>query len=91
MSSRQEFRSQRGHFHGGPVVNTSPSNAEGVGLILGRGAKIPCASWPKIQNIQQKQYYNKFNKNFNNGPHQKKNLKKNKKSKRVQEHVSLSY
>ena len=48
-------------------------------LIPGRGAKIPHASWPKIQkNIKQKQYCNKFNKDFKNGPHQnkKKILKK---------------
>ena len=92
MSSGQEFKSQRGNFHSGLVVNTWPSSAEGVGSILGRGTKIPCASWPKNQNIQQKQYYNKFNKNFYNGPHKKKKIfKKTKKSKRVQERVSLSY
>ena len=26
---------------------------------------------PKTQNIKQKQYCNKFNKDFKNGPHQK--------------------
>ena len=35
------------HIHrdstGGLVVKTSPSNAEGAGLILGRGVKIPHA------------------------------------------------
>ena len=30
----------------------------------------------KKQNIKQKQYCNKFSKDFKNGPHQKKNLKK---------------
>ena len=34
-------------FPGGPVVETSPSNASGVGLIPGRGVKIPLASRPK--------------------------------------------
>ena len=34
-----------------------------------KGAKIPHALWPKNQNVKQKQYYNKFNKNFKNGPH----------------------
>ena len=29
---------------GGPVVKESPSNAGDMGLILGRGAKIPHAS-----------------------------------------------
>ena len=52
-------------------------NAGGVGSIPGRGAKIPCASGPKNQNIKQKQYCNKFNKDFKNGPYQK-NLEKKK-------------
>ena len=34
-------------FPGGPVVRTSPSNSEGVGLIPGWGAKISHALWPK--------------------------------------------
>ena len=63
-------------FPGGPVVKTSPSNAGGAGLIPGQEAKIPYASQPKNQNIKQKQYCNKFNKDFKNGPHQK-NFKKN--------------
>ena len=60
------------------MVKTSPSNAGVAGLIPGWGAKIPHASQPKIQNIKQKQYCNKVNKDFKNGPHQKKNLKKKK-------------
>ena len=40
-------------------------------MIPGQGAKIPHASGPKNQNIKQKQYCNKFNKDFKNGPHQK--------------------
>ena len=55
-------------FPGDPVVKTSPSNS-----IPGQGAKIPHTSWPKNQNIKQKQYCNKFNKDFKNGPHQKTN------------------
>ena len=53
-------------FPGGPVVGTSPSNAERAGSIPGQGNKIPHASWQnKIkQNIKQKQYCNKFNKVF---------------------------
>ena len=46
-----------------------PSNAGGVGSIPGQGTKIPHASGPKIQNIRQKQYCNKFDKDFKNGPH----------------------
>ena len=60
------------NFPGGPVVKTSHSNTGGEGLIPGRGAKIPYASRPKTQNIKQKQYCNKFNKDIKNGPHQKK-------------------
>ena len=60
-----------GDVPGGPVVKTSPSNAGGAGSIPGRGAKVPPASRPKNQNIKQKQYCNKFNKDFKNRRHQK--------------------
>ena len=44
------------------------SNAEGMSLIPGWGARIPHASQPKQnktkQNIKQKQYCNKLNKDF---------------------------
>ena len=63
-------------FPGGPLIKTSPSNAGGEGSIPGQGAKIPHALWPKNQNIKQKQYCNKFNKDFKNGPYQKNLLKK---------------
>ena len=56
-------------FLRGPVVKTLPFNVGGLGLMPGWGAKIPDASWPKSQNIKQKQYCNKFNKDFKNGPH----------------------
>ena len=59
------------------MVKTSPSSAGGVGLIPRWGAKIPHALQPKSQNIKEKQYCNKFNKDFTNAPHQK-NLKKKK-------------
>ena len=64
-------------FPGSPVVKTSPSNAGGVGSIPGQEAEIPHALWPKNQNIKQKQYCNKFNKDFKYGLHQKKSLKEN--------------
>ena len=54
------------------MVKTSPSNAGGVGSIPGQGTKISHASGTKNQNIKPKQYCNKFNKDFKNGPHQKK-------------------
>ena len=57
------------------MVNTLPSNAGSVGLIPNQGPKILHASQPKTQHIKQNQFYNKFNKDFKNDPHQK-NLKK---------------
>ena len=39
---------------GDPVAKTLPSNAEGRGLIPCGEAKIPHASWPKIQNINNR-------------------------------------
>ena len=65
-------------FSGGPVVKTSPSNAGGAGSIPGQGAKIPHVLQPKNQSIKQKQCCNKFNKDFKNGPHQKKKKLKKK-------------
>ena len=56
------------------MVKTSPSNAEGVGSIPGRGARTPHALEPKNQNIKQKQYCNKFNKDFKNVHIKKKTL-----------------
>ena len=59
------------------MIKTSPSNAGGVGSILGLGAKIPPASWPKNQNIKPKQYCDKFNKDFKNDPPERSLKKKN--------------
>ena len=56
---------------GGSVVKTAPSDAEGVGLIPGPGTKIPDALQPPKPKPRRKQYCNKFNKNFKNGPHQR--------------------
>ena len=43
-----------------------------VGLISGWGAKIAtCLVAKKPKHNQQKQYCNKFNKGFKNGPNQK--------------------
>ena len=58
------------------MVKTSRSNAGDVGLISGLEIKIPHGLQPQNQNINQKQYCNKFNKDFKNGPH--KTLKKKK-------------
>ena len=59
-------------FPSGPVVKTLPLDAGGAGSIRAWGPKIPCTSRPKKQNVKQKQYCNKFNKDFLNGPYQKK-------------------
>ena len=45
------------------MIKTLPSNARGVDLICGQGAKIMSCS----QNIKQKQYCNRFNKDFLKG------------------------
>ena len=50
-------------FPGDPA-KILPTNAGGVGSIPGRGTKIPHASQLKNQNIKQKQYYKKFNKDL---------------------------
>ena len=46
------------HFYrdlpGSTVVNISPSNAGGAGLIPGWGIKMPHDSWPKNQNINNR-------------------------------------
>ena len=60
------------------MVKTLLSNAGGEGSIPGWGAKIPHASWPKNQNIKQKQYCKKFNKDFKNGPYPENSFKKKK-------------
>ena len=52
------------------MVRTSSSNAGVSGSIPGQGAKIPHAC-QKPEHKQQKQYCNTFNKDFENGPHQK--------------------
>ena len=54
------------------MFKTLPTEARVASLIPGldrteiqiRGAEIPPASGPKSQNIKQKQYWNKFNKDF---------------------------
>ena len=68
---------------GDPVVKTSLSKAAGVGSIPRQRAKIPHASCPENQNIIQRQYCNKFNKDLKNGPHQKKKKKSLKERKKV--------
>ena len=68
-------------FPGGPVAYTLPSNAGAAGSTPGWGAKSPHAFQRKRQNIKQKQYCIKVNKDVkkNKKVHIKKNnLKRNK-------------
>ena len=51
-----------------------PVQVGGASSIPGQGVKIPHALGPKHQNIKQKRYCNTFNKDFQNGPHQKKKI-----------------
>ena len=60
------------------MVKILPSNAGGTLWIPGQGTKIQHALGPKNQNIKQKQYCNKSNKDFKKGSTSK-NLKKKKK------------
>lgn len=46
------------------VAQWLPSTGPPGNSTLGRRAKISCASWPETQNIKQKQYCNKVNKDF---------------------------
>ena len=68
-NSTTKFES--GGFPGGSVGKTLPSNAEVAGSLSGQGAKTPHAKKKtkknlvaKNQKIKQKQYCNKFNKDF---------------------------
>ena len=53
------------------MVKILPSKAGDAGLVPDQEAKIPRALGPRNQNIKQKQYCNKFNKDFKDGLHQK--------------------
>ena len=65
-TKRKEKRKKgrKGAFPGCPVVNTLPSNAGGMSSIPGQRSNILPASWPRNQNVKQKQCCNKFNKDF---------------------------
>lgn len=53
-------------FPGGPVVETSPSNTGGAGMIPCQRAKIPpcLVAQNTKQNIKQIQHGNRFNKDL---------------------------
>ena len=65
------LKSKAQNFPGGLMVKTPPSNVGHVGLYPGQGAEIPRDLQSRNQNIKHKQYCNKFNKDFKNGPHTK--------------------
>ena len=67
------------------MAKTSPSSEKGVGSIPDwwGAAKIPHASWPKTQNVKQKQYHNKFNTDFKYGPYPKSESLEKKKDRKV--------
>ena len=58
-----------GNLPGGPAIKTLPSSAGSEASIPGWTAKIPHAMWPKHQNIKEKQYCNKFNKDLKKKKH----------------------
>ena len=53
-------------FPGGPVVKTLPSNSGGEGSIPGRELRFHMPGAKILKNIKQKQYCNRFNKDFKN-------------------------
>ena len=64
-----------GYSPGGQLIKTSPSNTGDEGSIPGWEAKIPHVWGPKKKKqptkTKQKQYWNEFNKDLKNSPHQK--------------------
>ena len=70
-----ESRRNRWHFPGDPVVKTSPSNAGVVGQSLIWELRSHMPHVKKTQNIKQKQYCKRLNKNFKNAPNQTNLLK----------------
>ena len=60
---------KRRDYPGCPGVKNSPSNAQGAGSAPSWKVEIPHASLPKHQDKKQKQYCNKFNKDFKNDLH----------------------
>ena len=59
------FTQKNWDFPSGPVIKTLPSNAVGMGSNSSKVQELfPPVFWPENQNIKQKQYYNKFGKDF---------------------------
>ena len=58
-------------FLDGPVVETLPSNEEGVGSIFCQGVKVIHASWPKNKTQNRSSIVTNSTKTLQDGPHQK--------------------
>ena len=55
-------------FPGAPVIGISSPSVGDAGSTPGWGTRISYALCPEHQHIEQKQYCNKFNQDFKNGP-----------------------
>ena len=64
QSKEQVLNGKASRFPGGPVAETLPFRAGAVSSTPGWEPKIPHASGSKNQNITQKQYCSRFNKDF---------------------------
>ena len=64
------------------MVETSSSNAGAGSLIPDPGLRSHMP-WGQNQNVKQKQYCNTFNKDFKDGPYQKKKEERKRKEIRV--------
>lgn len=62
-------------FSGRPMVRILPSSARGMDLTPFWGTKDSHALWPKTPKCETEKYCNKLNKEFKNGPYQRKSLK----------------
>ena len=57
------------------MVKTLPPKCRRCKCDPCQGAETLPTLWPENQNMKQEEYCNKFNKDFKNGPHQKKKKK----------------
>ena len=72
------IKRSRREFPGGPVTKISPPGRGVCVRFLVRELRSHMPQNKTKQNVKQKQYCNKFNKDFKNGPYQNTNLKKKK-------------
>ena len=62
------FKCYLRYFPDDSMVKTLPSNVWDASSIPGQETKIPYATCKKKKKKRQKQYCNKFNKDFKNSP-----------------------